>query len=263
MPKFQVGLRHCTICIDHLPVRKGYEEQLSNLAEITEDVCKSRVKGDAWLLWSMAQRASLLIKIDACITKGNTYHIQAAVSSIFGQSRLRDCLEKVHKDIITCWNFKDEGELNSREFQDRMIQLAGEVQKTEPSVPNPPNTNEANTYATLAASTSFSYVPVVAAVSAAALTARWLTGQNLSNCRQLLIAYIVDLVKVLIELFNITLRVDLALKTSWAEIHQAIEAYRTSSSFQSIHESIRSKNRSIVGNWNVNKEVRQLLDVGE
>ncbi|KAF8267805.1 hypothetical protein EI94DRAFT_1579910, partial [Lactarius quietus] len=99
-------------------LRKGYEEQLSNLAEITEDVCKSRVKGDAWLLWSMAQRASLLIKIDACITVGcarlnNRFsdHIQAAVSSIFGQSRLRDCLEKVHKDIITCWNFKDEGEV--------------------------------------------------------------------------------------------------------------------------------------------------------
>ena len=26
----------------------------------------------------------------------------------FGQWILLDCLEKIHKDIITCWNFKGE-----------------------------------------------------------------------------------------------------------------------------------------------------------
>ena len=54
--------------IDRWPVRKGYEKEVSNLVQVTTNVAKERVKGDAWVLWSMAQRASLPVKIDACVS---------------------------------------------------------------------------------------------------------------------------------------------------------------------------------------------------
>lgn len=39
-----------------------------------------------------------------------------------GQLLLRDCLEKVHRDIITCWNFKGEV-LRYRDFKLRLLDL--------------------------------------------------------------------------------------------------------------------------------------------
>ena len=53
--------------IDHFLVRKGYEKDVSYLVRVTRDVAKEQVMGDAWVLWSMAQRASLPDKIEACV----------------------------------------------------------------------------------------------------------------------------------------------------------------------------------------------------
>jgi len=82
-------------------VRKGYEKIVSSLVEITGDVAKVRVEGYAWVLWA---RASVPIKIKACITKGISYYTHALACSlpVVGRWILRDCLQKVHKDIITC-----------------------------------------------------------------------------------------------------------------------------------------------------------------
>ena len=53
--------------IDHFLVRKGYEKDVSYLVRVTRDVAKEQVMGDAWVLWSMAQRASLPDKVEACV----------------------------------------------------------------------------------------------------------------------------------------------------------------------------------------------------
>ena len=76
----------------------------------------------------------------------------------------------------------------------------------------------------------------------------------------MLIAYIVDLIKVLIELFNITIRAKLALTTTWRELQEAFEAYEKSSSCQSIHENIRSKKPMLTA-VEIRREIRQLLKV--
>ena len=59
--------------------------------------------------------------------------------------------------------------------------------------------------------------------------------------QRLLIAYTVDLVNVLKELFDITLSPALALTTTWKELREAFEAYEHSSSRQRVHNVIRSK----------------------
>ena len=54
--------------LDRSLVRRGFKEDVSALVEVTRDIVKERLKGDAWIMWAIAQRASLPVKIEACIT---------------------------------------------------------------------------------------------------------------------------------------------------------------------------------------------------
>jgi hypothetical protein len=54
--------------IDRFPVRPGYQESVSTLVEGTRDVVRERLRGDAWIMWAIAQRASASVKLDACVT---------------------------------------------------------------------------------------------------------------------------------------------------------------------------------------------------
>jgi len=53
-------------------------------------------------------------------------------------------------------------------------------------------------------------------------------------------AYTVDLIKVLRELFDFTLKPSLCLQTNWDELKEAFAAYEYSSSRLDIHNKIRS-----------------------
>jgi hypothetical protein len=83
----------------HSLVRPGYQEDVSALVEVTRDIVKERLKGDAWIMWAIAQRASLPVKIEACVTKGTSYYRCVLSGSVpgFGQMLLRTCLVQVHR----------------------------------------------------------------------------------------------------------------------------------------------------------------------
>ena len=83
---------------------------------------------------------------------------------------------------------------------------------------------------------------------------------NSSEAQRLLFAYIVDLIKVLIELFNITIKVELALTTTQNSLDKAFDAYEKSSSHQTIHNSIRSK-KFMLTTDEIRKEIHRLLKV--
>jgi hypothetical protein len=119
-------------------VRPGHREDVSDLVQKTRDIVKERVKGDAWVLWAIAQRKHLPLKIDACVTKGISHYRQAVMGTVPGSAQLflRHCLEKGHKNIITCWNFKGEI-LGGPEFQQLILCLVQDVY-TKPNVSNPP-----------------------------------------------------------------------------------------------------------------------------
>src|SRR5271155_795104 len=53
--------------LDGFLVRSGYEEDVSALVEVTRDIVKEWLKEDAWIMWAIAQRASLPVQIEACI----------------------------------------------------------------------------------------------------------------------------------------------------------------------------------------------------
>ncbi|KAH8977265.1 hypothetical protein EDB92DRAFT_1891264 [Lactarius akahatsu] len=228
-------------------VRPHHQEDVSSLVKVTRDVVKERVKGDAWVLWAIAQRASLPVKIDACVTKGISYYRRSLMAHRRGmpESRpmlLRDCIGAVHKDIITCWNFKGEV-LNSPEFRQLMLCLVQDVH-TKPNVSILPNVDIISQFVDLVTAAPAPIAPPVAILGLSYVFVKWLSTTHLESSihsvQRLLIAYTVDLVGVLRELFDITLRPDLALTTTWKELQVAFESYERSYSRQRIHNGIYS-----------------------
>ena len=90
-----------------------------------------------------------------------------------------------------------------------------------------------------------------------------LTDSLRHEVQSLLVAYTVDLIKVLRELFDIALQPGIALKTTWKELQEAFEAYERSFSRQRIHNIISSKvpqGKQILTADVLDEEVRGLLE---
>ncbi|KAF5346881.1 hypothetical protein D9756_010595 [Leucocoprinus leucothites] len=243
----QDTMKRLNILVPHyvkVSVRPGYKEDVSALVEVTRDIVKERLKGDAWIMWAIAQRASLPVKIEACITKGMSYYKRVLTGTVpgFGQTLLRSCLMEVHKDIIKCWNFKGEV-LNTDEFKQLMLHLVQDVH-TKPDISTSPNIDKISQFVSLVTAASAPIAPPVAILGLTYVFLQWLsttTLENIPDVQRLLVAYTVDLTNVLGELFDFTLKPALALKTTWEELREAYEAYERSSSRQRIHDIIRSK----------------------
>jgi hypothetical protein len=93
-------------------------------------------------------------------------------------------------------------------------------------------------------------------------TIRYLLMMARPSVQRLLIAYTVDLISVLRELFDLTLQPDKALATTWQELKEAFEAYERSPSRQRIHNSICSKSaqgEQIVTADDIREKVRDLV----
>lgn len=68
MRTFQVQiLLLLLISVDISPDRQGYEAQMSSLVEVTRDLVHKILQNDASVMWAIAQRASLPVKIDVCV----------------------------------------------------------------------------------------------------------------------------------------------------------------------------------------------------
>lgn len=117
-------------------VQLGYEVGIPRLVEVTRDIVRDHL-GEVWLMWAMAQRASVPLKIETCVNQGLSYYwyaLAAASAPRVGRILLRKCLVKTHQDIIACWNIP-EGEkiLNSDEFRQLMFYLTQDIANDAPS----------------------------------------------------------------------------------------------------------------------------------
>jgi hypothetical protein len=67
MQTFQVRfLLLSLISVDLSLAQSGYDADISKLVDFTGDVVREKLTGsDAWIMWAIAQRASLELKIDA------------------------------------------------------------------------------------------------------------------------------------------------------------------------------------------------------
>jgi len=220
-------------------VRPGHREDISELVEVTRKTVKERLQGDAWIMWAIAQRANLPVKIDACVTNGMSGYTRSLSGG--GRKLLRDCLEQIHKDVITCWNFRGEI-LDSDEFMQLMLYLVQDViDGNQPRHNSAPQ--EISQFVNLVTSSNELIAPPVAILGLTFQFVQWLSTTVLVNeapVQRLLFAYTVDLIRVLRELFDITLRPDAELTTNWPDLKEAFETYERSPSRRQIHTSIRS-----------------------
>ena len=50
-----------------MPVRPGFQENISELVEVTQKAVKEKLPGDAWIMWTIAQRANPFVKMEASV----------------------------------------------------------------------------------------------------------------------------------------------------------------------------------------------------
>jgi hypothetical protein len=54
--------------IDPSLVLPGRQQDVLDLVKVTRDIIKERVKGETWVLWVIAQRKNLPLKIEASVS---------------------------------------------------------------------------------------------------------------------------------------------------------------------------------------------------
>jgi len=250
---------------DKWPTLKDMED----LVVKTRDLVQKNLKNDAWLMWAMAQQVSLPVKIDACINKGVSYYhvaLSGTLPGSVGKMLLYKCLEQVHKDIVTCWNMKDEDRiLNSTEFQQLMLYLVKDVQDKSHSA-QPPSFDRISQFVSLVAATTAPIAPPAAILGLSYVFAKWVSEtilEKIPEVERMIMAYTIDLILVLKSLFGFTLKPDLAGSTNWNVLKEAFEDYERSSNVQQNHNYCRSALQQHDRNLDrdgLRNNIRKLLD---
>jgi len=182
----------------------------------------------------------------------------------FGQLFLHTCLVEVHKDIIKCWNFRGKEVLNRDEFNQLMLYLVQDVHP-ETHISTRPNLERISQFVSLVTAACPPIAPPAAILGLAYVYVDWLAKTVLANVpsvQRLLIAYTVDLIGVLRELFDFTLKPDLALTTTWPVLQEAFQAYERSDCRECVHNSICSEypqGEKILTADGISEKVRELL----
>ncbi|KAF8552617.1 hypothetical protein OG21DRAFT_103128 [Imleria badia] len=252
----------------NISVSRGYEETIVNLVNTTRNIVHERVKGDAWVTWAIAQRASLPVKIEACVDQGVNFYYHALAGSIPGAGNmlLWQCLAQVHQDIVTCWNFKDEDKiLGGTEFKQLMMYLVQDLLTRSPTTPVP-SIDIIAQFVTLIKASTIPIVPPVAILGLAYSFVKWVSDtvlQRIPEIECLLMTYTIDLVSVLKSLFDFTLKPDLAGTTNWDVLKEAFEDYERSNKRKEFHDycqSLYGRNNQILTRDIFREAVKRLLD---
>ncbi|KAI9464867.1 hypothetical protein HD554DRAFT_2174933 [Boletus coccyginus] len=250
-------------------VSQGYQESIASLVDMTRKIVHERLKGDAWVTWAIAQRASLPVKIEACVDKGMNSYYHALAGSIPGAGNmlLWHCIAQVHQDIITCWNFKDEDKiLGGTEFKQLMLYLVQDLQTRSPTTTPPPSLDVIAHFVSLVKASTIPIAPPVAILGLAYFFVKWVSEavlQNAPEVERLFMAYTIDLIAVLKSLFDFTLKPDLIGTTNWEVLKEAFEDYERSQKRKEIHDACRSlyeRNNRVLSREKFRQTIKNLLD---
>ncbi|KAJ7112320.1 hypothetical protein C8R44DRAFT_798337 [Mycena epipterygia] len=228
----------------NVSIRKGYNDNILKLVDLTRKIVEERLKGDAWIMWAIAQKASVPLKIDACVSKGMSYYWRALSGTIpvAGKPLLRECLLNVHQDIIACWNMSNaESMLNGDEFKHLMLYVVQDKQRKSRTNSSPVDTGKISDFVTLCTAASAAIAPPVAILGLTYFFVSWISNAVLENTpevERVLIAYTVDLILVLEELFKIVLQPKAAGIALWTDLREAFEAYHRTTSQGTVHNAV-------------------------
>ncbi|KAJ7362940.1 hypothetical protein DFH08DRAFT_767296 [Mycena albidolilacea] len=228
----------------NVSVKGGYSDNIVPLVSMTQKIVKDRLEGDAWIMWSIAQMVSLPLKIEACVDKGINYYPRALTGSIPGVGKLllRECLLKVHQDIIACWNLRNtETVVNGDNFKHLMLYVIQDMQSNSHTRSSPVDIEKISNFVTLCAAVTSAIAPPVAILGLTFFFVSWISNAVLDNTpavQRVLIAYTVDLIMVLQELFKITLQPKSHGSVSWPDLQEAFEAYQRTTSQRTVHSAV-------------------------
>ncbi|KAF8883264.1 hypothetical protein BD779DRAFT_1472579 [Infundibulicybe gibba] len=222
---------------------------LADLVKITQ----GRVDEQVYLIWALAQRANVDMKIDASIRlilaaeSGGGYWRGLASSLFFTNKTLKTCLDAIHKDIVITWNFCDEESyLLSDEFKVIMSHLVNDLGDSAHPRKRSASLNGASAVVGLITALISGGVaaPVGIAIATGMVFAQWVYDvyREAPHVLRCLMGYIVDLTIVMQSLFWM-------VKPSGndneggppvgrALILAALEAYETSGDLARVHGCI-------------------------
>ncbi|KAF8879741.1 hypothetical protein BD779DRAFT_1125575 [Infundibulicybe gibba] len=179
-------------------------DTLKKLMEVTTEHIHSSV----YIIWALAQRVDVDMKIEASIRIGKHKYWRGLASGLFFNGKtLKSCLDVIHRDIIAIWNFCDDEEyLQSDEFKAMIVELVSDL--AEPTKPQERSGTFESTASvnTAMSKRSISSVVIPLAqmpVTASVKFARWVYDLycNAPHVIRCLMGYIVDLIIVMQSLF--------------------------------------------------------------
>ncbi|KAF8432208.1 hypothetical protein L210DRAFT_3558661, partial [Boletus edulis BED1] len=247
-----------------ISVFQGYEGTIATLVDMTRNIVEERLKGDAWVTWAIAQRANLPMKIEACVDV--YYRALTGITPGTGNMLLWECLAQVHRDIVTCWNFRDKSKiLGGTEFMLLMLYLVQDLKDQSPTNPTP-SLDKIRQFVQLITTSTISIAPPAANLGLTYFFVKWVSDavlQHTPEVEALLMAYIIDLISVLKALFDLMLKPDLAGTINWEVLKGAFEDYERSNRRKDIHDSCRSlygTRGQILSRENFRQMFKRLLD---
>ncbi|KAN0109794.1 hypothetical protein V8E52_008900 [Russula decolorans] len=204
--------------------------------------------------FAAAQRLNADIKIDASIDIGrlstsilsswtlrwfcsdhiNSEYWSGLLSNTdFSGKKLRQCLDVIHRDIVSVWNIRNSSYLASDEFKAKMIVLIDDLGVN----PNTPTSNDGLTMTTVAALAGAASSPagiVILLVGSAVRTAIWVFDvyENTSHNIACIAAYIIDLT-ILMHRFS-------AIEISEERVVSTLQDYAKSREIAQVHNDIRT-----------------------
>ncbi|KAF8879740.1 hypothetical protein BD779DRAFT_1474212 [Infundibulicybe gibba] len=233
-------------------------DSLKELMEVTQ----RHVDSSVYMIWALAQRVNVDMKIEASILIGKRKYWRGLASSFFFAGKtLMSCLNLIHRDIIAVWNFCDDDKrqyLQSDEFKAMIVDFVSDL--IEPTK----HREHSGTLEGIAAAVTDVLVPdalpvVKIGVTVGVKFAQWVydvysTAPHVIRC---LMGYIVDLIIVMQSLFWMMKKrgEEKRKKEKWGKeeregghgyglsigrelIKEAAAMYRKSGDLAQVHESI-------------------------
>ncbi|KAF8879743.1 hypothetical protein BD779DRAFT_1788859 [Infundibulicybe gibba] len=197
-----VPLREATRHLSAPPSSVAVSTQLSsgpsgNTLKRLLDATQNHVHSSVSMIWALAQRVDVDMKIEASIQIGRRKYWRGLASSLFFTGKtLKSCLDLLHRDIIAIWDFYDDNKyLQSDEFKAMIVDFVSD--------PRAPTLKPRGHYRTSESGLFLSgvvpgYTPPVSQISATAGVkfAKWVP-----HVVRRLMGYIVDLIIVMQSLF--------------------------------------------------------------
>ncbi|KAJ7869221.1 hypothetical protein B0H14DRAFT_2728299 [Mycena olivaceomarginata] len=219
--------------------QKGYDKNILPLKQLPG--------ADAFFIWATAQMISLPVKIRA-------YYSRAliATSSIpaIGQPLLHHRLVEVHQDIVIC--------LNGVDFRQLLLYVVQDMRNKEDTKSSPLDFEKISQFVQLCATASAAFAQPAAILGLSFAFFKWILDAVCDNVyisvistqiffspifrrpevQRVFIAYTVDLILVLRELFDFTLQPQKAGRVTWDDLGEAWAAYHRTPSQAEVHSKI-------------------------